>query len=599
MEIELLDTARIPDASATKRGMMTSDQFQSLSNLITTVSSLNNYSEEEIKNFIATYISEHNIGSEKNEDFTEAEINELIMAYLTAHPVSGVTQDDIAAALTTYLSNHSLTSSYPILSHETGVIASSYPYGDVRRYGAKGDGTADDASAIQNAINSNEYIYFEPYKEYKLVSNGLYLQNRTHLIGNNATLFFDDDYAPTNDDFGIYRRFIRCKASVNKSTMHEIFHAKDLIIESRRTKPTPWTSAAEFNILYPAYTKNVLIENVTVNAPNVVDRYHCFNPSSCENIVVLDSTFVNLAKGGSGGALWLHIIDVSCKFYGRNIYCENYCSDETFTAHPVFTDNNDKTYDITVDNSVFKGSNNKFVKRTKLMSFYDTSSNKVKHFRTTFNQCRFETTDDTTIKDYYLQSLVGCGSPFEDADITVTFNDCDINCDLRLCLVSASEENWSGTSTWTKNLTNRGVTFNNTKITTNVPINGTSASRTQSALVASNVKLNNCNVDCKYAVTLHDSYDCRSHRTDILNSIINISSAIACCYDQHQASHDQNFIFGSTITADASISLIGTASSSTCNAMQTKVVNINSASRNILNNSATPDIYTIDGTTIN
>jgi hypothetical protein len=41
---------------------------------------------------------------------------------------------------------------YPVLSGETGVTNKKYPYGNVKRYGAVGDGVADDTTAIKNAV---------------------------------------------------------------------------------------------------------------------------------------------------------------------------------------------------------------------------------------------------------------------------------------------------------------------------------------------------------------------------------------------------------------------------------------------------------------
>lgn len=43
---------------------------------------------------------------------------------------------------------------HPVLGAEVGVTAPQYPYGDVRRYGAAGDGATDDTAAIQNALDS-------------------------------------------------------------------------------------------------------------------------------------------------------------------------------------------------------------------------------------------------------------------------------------------------------------------------------------------------------------------------------------------------------------------------------------------------------------
>lgn len=43
---------------------------------------------------------------------------------------------------------------YPILANETGVIDMRYKYGDVRRFGAKGDGQYDNSTAFENCLKS-------------------------------------------------------------------------------------------------------------------------------------------------------------------------------------------------------------------------------------------------------------------------------------------------------------------------------------------------------------------------------------------------------------------------------------------------------------
>jgi hypothetical protein len=58
-----------------------------------------------------------------------------------------------------------------------------YPPGNVKRYGAVGDGIANDRVAIQNALNVNEETFL-PSGTYK-VNSGLTMRSRTRIIGAN------------------------------------------------------------------------------------------------------------------------------------------------------------------------------------------------------------------------------------------------------------------------------------------------------------------------------------------------------------------------------------------------------------------------------
>ncbi len=73
---------------------------------------------------------------------------------------------------------------YPVGDSESGVTDLIYPPGDVRRYGATGDGTTDDTESIQAAIDSNSTVYVPGVragKSYKFTS--LTLKGRTRIYG--------------------------------------------------------------------------------------------------------------------------------------------------------------------------------------------------------------------------------------------------------------------------------------------------------------------------------------------------------------------------------------------------------------------------------
>jgi len=75
---------------------------------------------------------------------------------------------------------------YPILPDETGVVNPWYPYGNVFRYGATGDGVTDDLKAINNASASIDAlgggVVFLPVGTYA-VSNTVVVPNRVVFNG--------------------------------------------------------------------------------------------------------------------------------------------------------------------------------------------------------------------------------------------------------------------------------------------------------------------------------------------------------------------------------------------------------------------------------
>ena len=70
-------------------------------------------------------------------------------------------------------------------------------------YGAVGDGTTDDITAIQNAINSGKYVIFDPNKNY-LISSSIVLNNATNYLEKKQSVNFNNTTITyTGTDFAI------------------------------------------------------------------------------------------------------------------------------------------------------------------------------------------------------------------------------------------------------------------------------------------------------------------------------------------------------------------------------------------------------------
>jgi hypothetical protein len=76
------------------------------------------------------------------------------------------TQDDVACPLDAWFTTQTAAES------TASVTPTDYSYepGDVRRYGATGNGSTDDSTAVENAIKSNAEVYFPEGLTYKLSS---------------------------------------------------------------------------------------------------------------------------------------------------------------------------------------------------------------------------------------------------------------------------------------------------------------------------------------------------------------------------------------------------------------------------------------------
>ena len=69
---------------------------------------------------------------------------------------------------------------------DSGSPDSKYPVGDVRRYGATGNGKTDDSAAIQRAVNDSLTVHF-PEGDY-LVRKKIDLRSGSSLVGDGRPL---------------------------------------------------------------------------------------------------------------------------------------------------------------------------------------------------------------------------------------------------------------------------------------------------------------------------------------------------------------------------------------------------------------------------
>lgn len=102
---------------------------------------------------------------------------------------------------------------YPVLGTEVSVTQPRFPYGDVRRFGAVGNGAADDSTAIQNAMTSvaavGGDVYFPP-GTYKVTTTcTLSSLNVVNLIGDRSVISIGGPIAGAVFDVGCARGVIR------------------------------------------------------------------------------------------------------------------------------------------------------------------------------------------------------------------------------------------------------------------------------------------------------------------------------------------------------------------------------------------------------
>jgi hypothetical protein len=137
----------------------------------------------------------------------------------TALPVissAALTQANVGAAL------------YPVLAGEAGVTNTAYPYGDVRRFGAVGNGVVDDTAAIQNCLNCSARVFFQPGLVWK-ISASLTVPTTCTIIDGLGSYLVGPGAATTVDGFvfsGFYNGSLSIVLASNRYRLPGVTHCR-------------------------------------------------------------------------------------------------------------------------------------------------------------------------------------------------------------------------------------------------------------------------------------------------------------------------------------------------------------------------------------
>lgn len=201
---------------------------------------------------------------------------------------------------------------------------------DVTGFGAKGDGTTDDASAIQSALdsvkNTGGIIYF-PYGTYRITTAVLFYSNQTLLFADGAVLLRGD--ASLNNMMRNY----------NTSDITEYNGTHDVKIIGATFDGNASYTTISPSLLGFCHAKNISI--IGCKFKNAYGSWHDIEVNSSQYVLIENCEFDGSAKAGDGGENiqldyagsssyypWTCNMDNtvssrveinSCKFYGNTV----------------------------------------------------------------------------------------------------------------------------------------------------------------------------------------------------------------------------------------------------------------------------------------
>ena len=189
---------------------------------------------------------------------------------------------------------------------------------NVKQFGARGNGINDDVLYLRKALNSGIENIEIPNGEYKITDIIKMEKENVNVIGNNSTIFTDDDYNPERKNEFL---FIMQSNNCNLNNVN---------IEARETK----NIESLYNSQVYVGATNINILGCSFKVPETTSSQHAYNNidlySNWHNVLVENCNLYLAHDGSAGGCIWIrdfHKRGVSDVTFKNNI-CYKKCHDE-------------------------------------------------------------------------------------------------------------------------------------------------------------------------------------------------------------------------------------------------------------------------------
>ena len=211
---------------------------------------------------------------------------------------------------------------------DNGLYAELHAINDtvsVNQFGAYGDGEHDDAEAIQLVLNSDYRNITFDSNRYKFGKNLRISIDNTHIIGNNATLFWNEEVKMPWEQIGIIGVSEKHVKNITISDLN--FENGDVSIVENPNESIQ---------LRGAYCDNIEINNCKFNVYEIENNKsrqitNLWFHTEWKNITIENCDLKNLTNSNIGGNIWMSNFSdsyISQNAIIKNNYIQKSCHDE-------------------------------------------------------------------------------------------------------------------------------------------------------------------------------------------------------------------------------------------------------------------------------